>query len=271
MTDSDVVSASFDVYGMLGNPVSQTQTPRLFNAYCRNNGIASIMVPLKISDIADLKWLLKTTIESQTFSGFVSTIPFKENLYSLCDILGPASKKLHKVNTVKISEDGKVAGEMFDGIGFVQALRDKGFIFSNARCLIIGCGAAGQAIGAELLRNNVAHCQIVDPNMQALESFDAMTQEDSARIFTSQRPPDHISSYDLVVNSSPIGMTLNDPMPVNLIDVRKDCFVGDCVTNFETTAFIKSAKQIGCTTVNGAEMAKGQLASILDYFGISKL
>jgi len=82
---------------------------------------------------------------------------------------------------------------MFDGIGFVQALRDKGFIFSNARCLIIGCGAAGQAIGAELLRNNVAHCQIVDPNMQALESFDAMAQEDSARIFTSQRLPDHIS------------------------------------------------------------------------------
>jgi len=44
-----IINAKFDVYGMIGNPVSQTQTPALFNTYCSENNYPAVMVPLKIS------------------------------------------------------------------------------------------------------------------------------------------------------------------------------------------------------------------------------
>ena len=268
MTNILQVNATFDVYAMLGNPVSQTKTPALFNQYCRDNNQSAVMVPFKLAGKTDLKNLIQMMKSSQFLSGFVSTIPFKVDLYDLCEEHGPAAAALGKVNTVKISPSGRAVGEMFDGIGFAEALKAKDFQFTGKNCLVIGCGAAGQAISVELLRHGVSGCTIIDPDSSALGRFEAIISKNPESYHLTTTPPKDLSAFDLIINASPLGMCENDALPCSLTTARGDCYMGDCVTNFETTAFLKAASLKGCTTVSGTDMANGQLMSILKFFNI---
>lgn len=267
MRDPQLVDATFNVYGMLGNPVSQTQTPALFNQYCSKNNHSAVMVPFKIAGTPDLKNLIQMMKNSQLLSGFVSTIPFKSDLYSLCNEHGPAAAILGKVNSVKISPSGNVIGEMFDGIGFIEALKLKKFSFTNKNCLVIGSGAAGQAIAIELKRHQISQCTVIDTNSSALDRFRKIMP--SANLYHLRTlVPDDLSKFDLIINASPLGMHSNDPLPCDFQTAKQDCYVGDCVTNFEITAFLKLAKTKGCPVISGVDMANGQLMSILKFFNI---
>ena len=264
-----IINAKFDVYGMIGNPVSQTQTPALFNTYCSENNYPAVMVPLNISAARELDHLLSMMKNSKFLSGFVSTIPFKADLYHRCQQPGPAASILKKVNTVKISPSGEVVGEMFDGIGFIKALKSKNFLFPNKNCLVIGCGAAGQAIAVELKRCGILSCSIIDTDMSALNRFRKVISEKSENYKFETKAPKDLSNFDLIINASPLGMFLDDQLPCDLDTLKPGSYVGDCVTNFDETNFLKMAKAKGAITVSGADMAKGQLSSILDFFGIT--
>ena len=266
-----LITAKFDVYGMIGNPVSQTKTPALFNAYCSDNNHPAVMVPLKLSGTNDLDAIIGMMKNSAVLSGFVSTIPFKADLYNRCQQHGPAASILKKVNTVKISPSGEVIGEMFDGIGFIEALRTKEFSFSAANCLVIGCGAAGQAIAVELQRCGITSCTIVDPDGSALNKFRDIVSDNSEVYQLRSTAPKDVSHFDLIINASTLGMALNDPLPCHLETLKAGSFVGDCVTNFAETHFLKTAKTRGAITVSGGDMANGQLISILNFFGIIQI
>lgn len=268
MTNSQLVDAKFDVYGMVGNPVSQTQTPKLFNQYCQANNHSAVMVPFNVAEKLDLENLIQMMKNSQFLSGFVSTIPFKADLYSLCNEHGAAATILGKVNTVKISSSGNVVGEMFDGIGFIQALKSKTFSFTDKNCLVIGCGSAGQAIAAELNPQGISKCTVIDTNSSALNRFREIISTERDIYHLTSEIPDDFSQFDLIINASPLGMRSTDVLPCNLKTVKENCYVGDCVTNFETTAFLEIANNKGCPIVSGADMANGQLMSILKFFNI---
>jgi shikimate dehydrogenase len=227
------------------------------------------MVPLTIAAASDLGPLLTMMKDSKFLSGLVSTIPFKADLYNCCQQHGPAASILKRVNTVKISPSGEVVGEMFDGIGFIKALKSKGFVFTNKNCLIIGCGAAGQAIAAELKPCGISGCSIVDTDMSALKRFQKIISENSETYHLETTAPKDISNFDLIINASPLGMNLDDPLPCDLNTLKPGSYVGDCITNFDETNFLKIAKAKGAITVSGADMANGQLSSILGFFGIS--
>jgi len=269
MTNTLQVDAAFDVYAMLGNPVSQTKTPALFNQHCRDNNLSVVMVPFKLAGKTELENLIQMMKSSQLLSGFVSTIPFKVDLYDLCEEHGPAAAALGKVNTVKISPSGKAIGEMFDGIGFAEALKRKGFQFTGKKPLVLGCGAAGQAISLELLRYGVSSCTIIDPDSSALSRFKTIISENHGNYHLLTTPPKDLSAFDLIINASPLGMREEDALPCSLVTARADCYIGDCVTNFETTDFLKAASLKGCTIVSGTDMANGQLMSILKFFNIA--
>lgn len=264
----NLVNATFDVYGMIGNPVSQTQTPKLFNRYCHDNNLSAVMVPLKLSGKNDLEKLVEMMKASQFLSGFVSTIPFKADLHNICHQHGPAASILKKVNTVKITPSGDVIGEMFDGIGFIEALKSKHFSFTNKNCMVVGCGAAGQAIAVELKRRGISSCSIIDTDVAALNKFRKIIPEGLEIFDLMACAPKNISNYDLIINASPLGMALGDPSPCDLETLKPGSYVGDCVTNFVETDFLRSAKAKGAKIVSGADMAKGQLNSILEFFDI---
>jgi len=105
--------------------------------------------------------------------------------------------------------------------------------------------------------------------MSALNRFRKVISEKSENYKFETKAPKDLSNFDLIINASPLGMFLDDQLPGDLDTLKPGSYVGDCVTNFDETNFLKMAKAKGAITVSGADMAKGQLSSILDFFGIT--
>jgi shikimate dehydrogenase len=69
---------------------------------------------------------------------------------------------------------------------------------------------------------------------------------------------------DILLNASPTGCWMIsgcDRLPPSLI-------VFDAIVMPETTPLLALAKICGCVTVRGREMMRGQIARIVDFFGV---
>ena len=75
------------------------------------------------------------------------------------------------------------------------------------------------------------------------------------------------AGYDLVVNATPMGMDVGDPLPMDVSRLSADTFVGEVVMKQETTAFLAAARARGCRVQVGSDMLFEQIPAYLEFFG----
>ena len=75
------------------------------------------------------------------------------------------------------------------------------------------------------------------------------------------------AGFDVVVNATPLGMNVGDPMPMDTSRIAPSTFVGEVVMKTETTAFLAAAQARGCATQVGTDMLFEQIPAYLEYFG----
>lgn len=264
------IDSSFDVYAMIGNPVIQTKTPQIFNQYCTENGISAVMVPMLIRDNRELRSFLDFIRGTDALKGFVTTIPHKSNLLEQVDSHSETAFHLKTVNTVRKSAEGKLHGTMFDGTGFMHALRKKSILVEKNRAIVIGSGAAGRAIALELLMAGVSDLVMVDPDPHGHQIFQTMGCSIGAKVQYFATCPD-LSGFHVVINASPLGMLPDDPLPVAIDSLSPAALVADTVTNGKPTRFLSLAEERGCVIQTGEEMAAGHLECVLEFFGIQAM
>ena len=83
-----------------------------------------------------------------------------------------------------------------------------------------------------------------------------------------QLVPGH--SIDIVINLSPMGMKVNDPLPFPLEKIKGNIIGADGVTKPDTTEFLKIASRTGHLIQRGREMAEAQMSLFIDFMGITK-
>lgn len=262
-----VIDSQFDVYAMIGNPVIQTKTPQIFNEYCTENAIKAVMVPMLIRDNDELISFLDFVKRTDAIKGFVATIPHKSDMLELIADHTETASRLNAINTVRKSSNGELHGAMFDGAGFMHALRKKNFSAKGKQAIIIGSGAAGRAIALELLMDGISDLMMVDPNPQGHQIFESIASSFNTPVNTLATCPE-LSNYQLVINASPIGMQPDDPLPGPIDNLNPNVMVADAVTNGKSTRFLSLAKKRGCLTQTGQEMAAGHFECILEFFEI---
>ena len=79
------------------------------------------------------------------------TIPHKTNVLKYCDHLEEEAIDTQSVNWIKI-ENEKLIGTNFDGIGFVNGLKNENLSVENKDFAIFGIGGAGASICYSLIR-----------------------------------------------------------------------------------------------------------------------
>ena len=85
--------------------------------------------------------------------------------FACCDLCGGTSDRarfLKTVNTMRRNADGSWHGDIFDGLGFVAAMRDNGCEPLGKRALLVGAGGAGSAIAHALVMAGVSGLAIHD-------------------------------------------------------------------------------------------------------------
>ena len=156
---------------------------------------------------------------------------------------------------------------MLDGEGFVRGLLRKGCVLQGARVLVVGCGGVGSAIAASLAAAGISAIALFDP-FEASQSGLAQRLQKHYPVLEVSTGSNDPAGFDVVVNATPMGMNVGDPMPMDVSRIAPQTFVGEVVMKSEMTAFLDAAKARGCRFQIGTDMLFEQIPAYLEYFGL---
>jgi shikimate dehydrogenase len=193
------------------------------------------------------------------------TIPYKEKVVPMVDECDPLAARIGAINTI-VNRNGRLLGYNTDTPGFIQALAEfAAFDCSEKRVVILGAGGAARAAAVGLLENGVAEILLLGRNekhinglLSHLQKFTAKTHETTCLIGTllgSQEASRFLSTVDLVVNATPVGLRADDT--TLLIDVNMlptTALVMDMIFNPLLTPLLHAAQAHGCQVLNGLSM-----------------
>lgn len=256
-----MIGAHTRLVAMIGSPISQVKSPENFNRHFEANGIdrAMIAIDLHPDRVADF---VMTARGWQNLDGFVVTIPHKSAVAALIDNLSPRARFLGAVNVVRRDPEGRLSGDMTDGIGFTKALRERGFAMRGKSALLVGAGAAGSAIAQALAEADLSDLTITDLDIErarALAGMIALAYPHCRSVATGEI---ETQMFDLIVNCSPVGMRDGDPSPVEDILIQhmpESGLAADVITSPKRTPFLQAAAARGLQIQTGSEMARAQM------------
>jgi 3-dehydroquinate dehydratase/shikimate dehydrogenase len=240
----DQLDAATKVYGVAGNPVAHSLSPAMLNSAFRRERVNSVYLPLQTSGISDLL----TLIREVPLSGLSVTMPFKQAILPHLEKTDPLSTKIGACNTVVRSQDGKLYGFNTDVAAIVRPL-EKRLALRNAKVLVVGAGGAARA-AVFGLKEKGAEVFIVNRTVPTAQK---LARDAKAKVVKREQLAG--SSFDVIVNATPLGMrgakhhqSVLEPGEINA------GLVFDLVYNPIDTPLIQAAREKGIPVVTGVEM-----------------
>src|ERR1700676_452294 len=134
---------------ILGAPIAQVKSPGGVTKAFIDRAHDGMLVPVQIS-IEELDSLLAVADHIKNLDGIIVTVPHKFACFKHCSSASDRASFLGAVNIMRRRSDGGWHGDMVDGLGFIGAVRGKGFDPNVKRALLVGAGGAGSAIAMAL-------------------------------------------------------------------------------------------------------------------------
>ncbi|HWT60765.1 MAG TPA: shikimate dehydrogenase [Rhizobium sp.] len=259
-----MITGTTKLIAHLGYPTESFKAPLIYNPYFEKNGIDAVVVPMGCRP-EDYPAFLKLVFRLSNIHGALITMPHKIATMALLDEASTNAKVAGSCNAVRLTSNGRLIGDMFDGEGFVRGVLRKGKKVEGAKALVVGAGGVGSAIAASLAKAGVAHLAIVDANeTTATALLDRLkTYYPHLHVTVGSLDP---TGFDIVVNATPLGMRRGDPLPIDVDRISPSTFVGEVVMSREMTPFLEAARARGCTFQVGTDMLFEQIPAYLEFF-----
>lgn len=245
--------------GVIGSPIAHSRSPLLHTHWLRTYGIAGHYIPMDVAQ-SDLKEVLHA-LPRAGFVGCNVTIPHKESVLALADIVTDRAALIGAANTLIFRSDGKIHADNTDGHGFMANLRQNapGWRPASGAAAVLGAGGAARAVITALLDAGVPQIRIAN---RTRARADVLRSEFGARIVVHDwvQAGNMMEGAATVVNTSSLGMTGKPDLKVPLDALSPDAIVTDLVYTPLRTAFLQAAADIGCVTVDGLGMLLHQAA-----------
>jgi shikimate dehydrogenase len=181
------------------------------------------------------------------------TLPHKEKAATVVDVRSPAMKRTGACNTFWY-EDGKVHGDNTDVEGFSRALEVfLGGSPEGQKVLVLGAGGAARACLVALMDGEVEEVQILNRTRDRARVVARRIGGARVRVLDDRRETDG-QAYDLVVNTTRLGLDADDPLPLDLRRLRRVGAVMDLVYLPQPTPFVETARELGIRAADGMEM-----------------
>jgi shikimate dehydrogenase len=259
----DYISGRTRLFGIVGHPIEQVRSPEMFTAEFRRRALDAILVPLHVLP-DDFEALLPQLLRLSNLDGVIFTIPYKLRACALADRLGEQARIVGAINALGRRPRGW-RGDMFDGIGCVDAFRRRGIPLIGRHALLLGAGGAGSAIGVALASERPASLRVYDVDATRAEALAARIGGAFPGLTVSAGAP-QLDGIDILLNATPSGMLDDARLPIAITSLPRAMTVFDAIVKPETTPLLALAERCGCTTVRGREMMRGQIARIVDFF-----
>lgn len=244
--------------GIVADPIHHVRTPQLMNRVFAETRTNAVIVPMHVGT-NDLASLARATMMIRNMAGLIITVPHKVAAAVLCDELGAAGRMIGAVNAIRFV-DGRMVGEMYDGLGFVEGLRKEGIVPGpDLRVYLAGAGGAARAIAFGLLAAGVRHLTIHNRNPQSAETLLAELRDHFPGAILARGSRD-ASGHDLVINGTSAGLAPDDPLPLDAQSLDGTSIVAEVVMAPRVTPLLAAARERGCRVVHGKNMLDAQIA-----------
>lgn len=254
--------------GVIGSPVAHSKSPLIFRHWLRQLGIRGFYIPMDIAS-GDLEDAIKT-MPKLGFVGLNVTIPHKEHVLGIADLVSDRAALIGSANTLIFRDDGKVHADNTDGYGFTENLRQgaPNWDAKSGPAAILGAGGAARAVLSSLIDAGAPEIRLTN---RTRTRSDALAREfgTKVRVYDWVQAGNMLEGAKTIVNATSLGMVGKPEMRIPLDGMSKDAVVTDLVYVPLETPLLAHARSIGCQTVDGLGMLLYQAAPGFErWFGI---
>lgn len=245
--------------GVIGSPIAHSKSPALHGYWLRKYGIKGFYIPMDVVQ-ADLRAVLRS-LPKQGFVGLNVTIPHKETVLALADVVTDRAALIGAANTVLFRKDGRIQADNTDGAGFIANLRQHApdWVPRNGPAAVFGAGGAARAVIAALIEVGVPEIRLSNRSRGRAE----MLRTDFGAkviVYDWTQAGNMIEGAGTVVNTTSLGMAGKPDFRVPLDGLERGALVTDLVYTPLMTQFLIEAESRGCKVVDGLGMLLHQAA-----------
>ncbi|NQT73060.1 MAG: shikimate dehydrogenase [Chloroflexi bacterium] len=211
-------------------------------------------------------------IRSAYILGSNVTVPYKEDVIPMLDELNEIASDIGAVNTI-VKKDDKLVGYNTDAEGFIRALEvEGGFDPEGKSVTMIGAGGVARAIGFSLVKSGIKSLKLFDIDIERADNLVSDLKCSDITVLKSNKSSEYedaVSSADLLINCTPIGMTHSNsegqsPVAQELLSAR--LMVYDVVYNPIKTPLLEMAESMGAGILGGLSMLVYQGVAALELW-----
>lgn len=252
---------------VIGSPIAHSRSPALHGFWLKKYGIDGRYIPMDVSQNN-----LLDVIRMMPKMGFVGaniTIPHKESVLEIADLITDRAALIGAANTLIFREDGKIHADNTDGYGFIENLRNGAPNWQprSGPAAVFGAGGASRAVLASLIDIGVPEIRLSN---RTRARADALRKEFGAkiRVYDWVQAGNMLEDATTVANTTSLGMVGNPEFRVPLDGLSPKAVVTDLVYTPLKTGLLQKARAIGCPTVDGLGMLIHQAAPAFErWFG----
>ncbi len=236
--------------GIFGHPVEHTLSPAMHNAAFDRLGLNWSYLPFHV--LPERLGEAVDSIRALGLRGVNVTVPHKEAVIRHLDRVDEEAARIGAVNTV-VNEDGVLVGYNTDGKGFVRSLEEAGMMAGGKKIIVLGAGGAARAVCFSLLSAGASDLLIVNRTVERARRL----ADDVNAVRTAASAAGSLGStsgYDILINTTSLGLHDRDPMPVEESLLSSGLFVCDLIYNPARTPLIAAAETRGSKAINGLGM-----------------
>jgi len=207
------------------------------------------------------------SLRSSSMLGANITIPYKEVVVQMVDECDPFAARIGAINTI-VNRDGRLYGYNTDAPGFITALKEFNaypFECAGKKVVILGTGGVARAAAMGLLEKGIgevvllgrteAHIQNIVRHLSTFSVKFLRTTHIRGTLFGYPEVGEILANADLVVNATPIGLSMDDSKLLIDVDMLPStALVMDMIFNPSSTLLLRTARAHGCQVLNGLSM-----------------
>ncbi|MGV9253813.1 shikimate dehydrogenase [Streptomyces sp. NPDC003697] len=259
--------------GLIGSGIGPSLSPALHEREAGRQGLRYLYRLLDLDTLGvppEAVGDLVRSARSLGFDGLNITHPCKQLVTGHLDALTPQAEALGAVNTVVFEQDGRAVGHNTDVTGFAASFA-RGLPDASLEHVVqLGAGGAGAAVAHALLTLGAARLTVVDALPDRADALAASLN----RHFGAGRasaagpgaPADLLPGADGLVHATPTGMAAHPGLPLPAGLLHPGLWVAEVVYRPLETELLRTARALGCATLDGGGMAALQAADAFRLF-----
>jgi shikimate dehydrogenase len=244
---------------VIGHPIAHSKSPLIHRFWLEQLGIVA---DYKAQDVLpdNLGEYFAERADDVSWRGCNITIPHKIAALDFVTDPGDVRGSIGAINTVFRGDKGQLIGTNTDAGGFYGPIAD--LPLAGETAVVIGVGGAARAVLFALAQADIGEVVLLARNALKGAALLAHFGLKGRVLPMDTRLPEAA----LLVNASPLGMTGQEPLEIDLAPLPEHALVYDLVYAPIETGLLKAARARELETVDGLEMLVGQAAIAFELF-----